>query len=687
MTPKTSPFYPCLAAIFRAKHVLLVPVAPLVLLWSGCSVDVSGLGPAPERPAHDVDPSDSHDSDDHPQGDGDLNDQDDDGDLGDGDGNGNGKEGDGDGDQSPDSEPLVDEDLVAVFVTRGDGSELLHQRADLRFESQADIADLTIELDPSVSYQAIDGFGAELTDSASYLFETELDDSERKSLIRRLFESTGGIGLSVLRQPIGASSFSRTLYSYDDSPPDGKGFSIDHEREYTLPLLREIRESSPDLLLFAAPYSAPAWMKSNKSLRGGSLDTRYLGDFAEYLANFVSAYQSEGLVVHALSPQNEPYNSPGNADSPTMFMEASVEAEFVRDHLGPALDARGLSTQIMAWDHNWDDGEQYMDTVMADASVRARVAGTAFHCYLGDASAQSRVHELYPDKEVWLTECWASGDFRDFEGLFTETMKLSVGALNNWSRTFMRSSLALDERHGPRVGGCTDCTGTLEISSSGDFALGGEYYALGHFAKFATRAATRIASRVSGDTGSLLSVAFKNPDHSRVLVLFNQSAGEKSVRLLEHGKALRVSVPARSAMTLHWARTNGPLSLDGATLSASNSELVSPPEAALDGDPTTRWSSGRVQNGKLWLELDLGQAKAFSALTLDSGDSTLDYPRGYEILASNDAQTFFTLATGSGDAAMFTVHFPRTEARYVRIACTGESDDYWWSVHELALHQ
>ena len=657
-------------------------------------MEVSGVGTT--QAERDRDPSRGDGDDDGNSGDGDGDGDGDmlgDGDVGDGDaqssgdGDGDGDGGNaGDGDDAPIVGNMVDQDAVALFVTRSDESELLHQRADLRFVSSAGVADLTIEVDPSQSYQAIDGFGAQLTDSASYLFDVGLDQSEHRSLVRRLFDPDAGIGLSVLRQPIGASNFARSLYTYDDTPPDGRDFSILHEQEHTIPLLREIRAIQPDLLLFAAPFSAPAWMKSNGSLFGGSLEPHYFGAFAEYLADFVSAYLSEGLPVYALSPQNEPYYSPDGADTPTMFMEASAQAEFVLEHLAPLLEERQVGTQIMAWDHNWDYAESYTEGVMSDARVREHVAGTGFHCYLGDAAAQTRVHERYPEKQVWLTECSARSSLGGFAGLFTDTMSLGLNVMNNWSRTFMRGSLALDDRHGPRVGGCTDCTGTLEIASNGSFSVSGEFYALGHFAKFVKRAATRIATRASGDTSALAHAAFVNPDGSRVLVLFNRSDAELSFRVLEHGKALRHTIPAHSAMTLHWARTGGPLSLADARISASGIQLVEAPEQAIDGNPETRWSTGLPQNGQQWLELDLGDSKVFSALTLDAADSTLDYPRGYELEASSDGQSWTTLATGSGDAALFTVRFARTEARYLRITCTGETTE-WWSVHELALHR
>jgi glucosylceramidase len=361
-----------------------------------------------------------------------------------------------------------------------------------------------------------------------------------------------------------------------------------------------------------------------------------------------------------------------------MFMAPDAQAEFVAEHLGPALASRGLDTRIIAWDHNWDDAEAYTRDMLSDPAVRARVAGTGFHCYYGDPSAQTRMHERHPDKHVWFTECAGNTPLADFDRSFGETMTLGLSVL----------SLALDEKHGPRLGGCGDCTGTLRIGSDGSFDLSGEFYALGQLAKFVAPGATRVSSRLRGGAPDTLAhAAFVNRDQSRVLVVYNPAYIERSFTLQVGDDSVSHTVPPRAAVTFHWARRHGPLHLHHANIQASVSELGSSARHAIDGDPRTRWSTGATQNGKQWLALDLGEPTAFAALTLDAGESTRDYPRSYVIQVSDDGQTFTDLASGSGDAALFSVHFPLTTARHVRIACTGSESKWWWSVHELTLHQ
>jgi glucosylceramidase len=73
-------------------------------------------------------------------------------------------------------------------------------------------------------------------------------------------------------------------------------------------------------------------------------------------------------------------------------------------HLGPLLKARGLKTQILEWDHNWDEPWSPM-AMLADQTARQYVSGVAWHCYAGDVSAQSQVAQHFPELDVWFTEC------------------------------------------------------------------------------------------------------------------------------------------------------------------------------------------------------------------------------------------------------------------------------------------
>ncbi|MHA6757777.1 discoidin domain-containing protein [Streptacidiphilus sp. PAMC 29251] len=125
----------------------------------------------------------------------------------------------------------------------------------------------------------------------------------------------------------------------------------------------------------------------------------------------------------------------------------------------------------------------------------------------------------------------------------------------------------------------------------------------------------------------------------------------------------------------------------GWTASASSSAAADPASNSIDGNAGTRWSTGAAQVSGQYFQLDLGSAKTFNQLVLDTGSaSTGDYPRGYTVQTSSDGVTWgATLATGAGSGQVTTVSFPSTTARYVRVTQTGSSGS-WFSVAEANLY-
>src|SRR5207302_6029295 len=134
-------------------------------------------------------------------------------------------------------------------------------------------------------------------------------------------------------------------YSYDDLPP-GKTdpslahFSIAHDQSYILPLLLQVKRINPQITTIAAPWSPPAWMKTNGSMVNGSVRDDSYGVLAQYFVHFLQLYHSAGVPVDAITPQNEPDEI--NHGFPSVEMSASQEASLIAHYLGPALAEAGL---------------------------------------------------------------------------------------------------------------------------------------------------------------------------------------------------------------------------------------------------------------------------------------------------------------------------------------------------------
>ena len=441
-------------------------------------------------------------------------------------------------------------------MTTPSGAKLLSHESDVRFGTAAPPAGTTLTVDDATQYQEIAGFGAAMTDASAWLIETKLSAPQRDALMQELFGRNPGIGLSFMRLTIGASDFSMHDYSFDDMPagqtdPTLAHFSIDSNRPYFLPAVKQAYAINPQLKIMASPWSAPGWMKTTGSLVQGTLTDSGYPALAEYLRRYVRAYEAEGVPIFALTVQNEPHFEPG--DYPGMRLDPAQRARLLSQYLGPLFARDGLQTKILDWDHNWDEPNSPL-AVLADTAARKYVAGVAWHCYAGQISAQSQVHDAYPDKETWFTECSGGAWDPDWaKNLSWFLGTLIIDGTRNWAKGVLFWNLALDENSGPHLGGCTDCRGVVTIGSTGGTVTRNvEYYALAHASKFVRPGAHRIAS--SSDVEGVKSVAFVNADDgSKVLIVLNTAPLDRTVVVRWKNQNFAYVVPAGAAVTFHWA--------------------------------------------------------------------------------------------------------------------------------------
>mgnify|MGYP001185013576 CR=1 FL=1 len=449
---------------------------------------------------------------------------------------------------------------VSIWLTLPDRTQLLQPQPDLLL-APTDIpaeGSRVIVLDSDVRYQQMEGFGAALTDSSAWNIMHVMSSRQREQVMHDLFTREGdGIGLSYVRIPIGASDFSLHDQTYNDLPagetdPALDQFSINYDEAYIIPALLQAQALNSQLRFMGSPWSAPAWMKNNGALHGGSLLPDYYPAFADYLVRWIQAYDAHGLNIDTLTPQNEPLHM--NPGYPTMGMTAEAQQTFVRDYLGPALAAADLDTRLLIFDHNWDLAD-YPLTVLEDPAAAAYVDGIAFHCYGGSVSAQSRVHEAHSDKGIWFTECsggdWAA-NFGD--NLSWNIRNLVIGNFRNWGNSVILWNLVLDQEAGPQNGGCGDCRGVVTINQvSGAVTYNEEYYVLGHVSRFVDPGAYRIDS-TEFRMGVAENVAFVNPDGS--LVLIAHSVIDAPITVTWQGQQFEYELPAGALVTFKWGGTS-----------------------------------------------------------------------------------------------------------------------------------
>jgi len=283
-------------------------------------------------------------------------------------------------------------------------------------------------------------------------------------------------------------------------------------------------------------------------IRGALLPEAYPA-FANYFVKFIKAYADAGVPIYAITMQNEPLHVPGNY--PGMGMTAIEQAAFLRDHLGPALREAGLTTKVFIFDHNWDLIE-FPIQVLSDPQAASYAAGTATHCYGGAPTAQMELHERFPEKEIWMTEC-SGGDWQK-GNLLEQQVRLIINSMRNWAKTVVFWNLALDQNHEPYLGGCTTCRGVVTVNHSASptqVVRTVDFTALAHISKFLKPGSRRVASN-SFDQGSLEDIAFQNPDGSVVLLVLNSSGAPLPFNIAWRGEFASYKLPAGAVATLRW---------------------------------------------------------------------------------------------------------------------------------------
>jgi glucosylceramidase len=419
--------------------------------------------------------------------------------------------------------------------------------APLQWKSARASSAESIVLDPAQKYQEVLGFGAALTDSSCYLLD-RLPALVRENLFHEFFHPSEA-NFSVCRICLGASDYATKVYSYDEGEPDPdmKRFSIEHDKQYILPMLHQARAVNPDLYLFGSPWSPPGWMKTGGSMLGGSMRKSNFAPYAKYFVKTLQSYVDEGVRLNAISVQNE-VDTDQDGKMPACLWGQEYEVEFVARHLGPQLAENKIDAKIWILDHNynlWGRAIAELD----DPKLNQYVDGIAWHGYMGEAGSMTRVHEAYPQKHMYWTEGGPS--YRDPRYL-TNWAKWGSnvsGILRNWARCVVAWNIALDETGKPNIGPF-DCGGVITIDSkTGEISRSGQYWAWTHFSRAFRRGARRIES--SGELAGVSHVACVNPDGTTAAVVTNTSA-ERKIFLKLGGSEAELHLPGDSITTFTW---------------------------------------------------------------------------------------------------------------------------------------
>ncbi|MCS0587860.1 glycoside hydrolase family 30 beta sandwich domain-containing protein [Massilia norwichensis] len=418
--------------------------------------------------------------------------------------------------------------------------------------------EIAVFVDTRRRFQEVFGFGGAITDAAAETY-AKLKPDQQQAFLNAYFDPKQGLGYSILRTTIHSSDFSSASYTYvKEGDRSLNSFNIEHDMQYRIPLLRQAlaagTRKGTHMRVFASPWSAPAWMKSNKDmLHGGTLLPEYRDTWAQYMVRFVKAYEKAGIPIWGLTIQNEPM---AKQTWESMLFTAEDETRFLGDHLGPALKSAGLGgKKVIVWDHNRDLLPQRAAHILDDKKARPYIWGVGYHWYETWAKGEpmhrnlAAVHEAYPDVPLLLTESsiekfdptqlqsWANGERYGSEIL---------ADLNAGSSGWVDWNMLLDSRGGPNHVG-NYCFALLHASDDGQLVYTPSYAYMGHFTRYIKPKARRVSAATSRST--LDATAFRNADGSLAVVVMNKTAQAQRYRLVVDGQEVTVDIPAHAIQT------------------------------------------------------------------------------------------------------------------------------------------
>ena len=249
-------------------------------------------------------------------------------------------------------------------------------------------------------YQRVTGFGAACCDGAMCPYGTDTQP------VRLLYGPKSKIGLNIMRMEISPN------FEGDIIVPEWGNYDSPYDWQGSVPSAKYVKQQGG--IVFGTPWSPPGEYKTNGSASGGKTDdvsTRQEGRLREdcydkffpWINQFLTYMKSKGVLVDAVSIQNEPdwwVNYSGCLYTPEQ------QLKLVKEH-ADKLDretykgVRLISAEPLGFD------PKYSNMLMNDPVAREQIDIVAGHLYghppLGNMKSAAVLAAKY-GKEVWMTE-------------------------------------------------------------------------------------------------------------------------------------------------------------------------------------------------------------------------------------------------------------------------------------------
>lgn len=441
---------------------------------------------------------------------------------------------------------------------------------------------IILNLNPEQKFQTITGFGGAFTESSAYLLN-KLSEPNRKKIMEAYF-SEEGANYSLTRTHINSCDFSLKHYAYAmvDGDKNLEHFSIEEDKKNNLiPMILEAKSISKEgFKIIASPWTAPPWMKDNKSWINGKLLPEYNATWALYFSKYIDAYKKEGIDIWGLTVENEPHGNGGNWES--MLYSPKEMTDFVQNHLGPKLEQDGHGNiKILGYDQNRAGLKEWVDEMFRDEKSSKYFAGTAIHWYESTfdffPEALQYAHKKAPNKYLietegcidsevpkwkddawyWKKEAtdwgwdWAPEKDKHLHPKYAPVNRYAteiIGCLNNWVDGWIDWNMVLDKQGGPNWFKNWCVAPVIVDPDKDEVYFTPLYYTMVHFSKFMRSGAVKIGCEI--DNKNLMTTAVKNPDGSIAVVVFNPTDNEHSIEINLSNKKNRIAIHAKALQTI-----------------------------------------------------------------------------------------------------------------------------------------
>lgn len=465
---------------------------------------------------------------------------------------------------------------ISVFETSRSGNQLTEIKTDSTKKATSKIV-----VDTSKTYQTYTGFGGAFTESSAYLLN-QLSEANRNKIIKAYF-GPDGAKYSLQRTHMNSCDFSLDQYSYAPVEEDMtlEHFSIAEDTTDLIPFIKDAMKASEDgFKIFASPWTAPPWMKTNNDWVGGELDPKYNDTWALFFSKYVDAYKAEGIDIWGFTVENEPLGNGNNWES--MHYTPKQMTDFVVNHLGPQLEKDGKGDLvILGYDQNRSHLKEWVDEMYRDETSRKYFDGTAVHWY--DSTFKiyedelEYAHNLAPDKYLIETEgcidaqvpvwkdddwywrkeatdwgyTWAPEEDKHLHPKYSPTYRYArdiIGTMNNWVDGWVDWNMVLDRQGGPNWFKNWCIAPVIVDPDADEVYFTPLFYVMSHFSRYVRPGAIRIGHTSTDE--DLQVTAAENPDGSTAIIVFNPTEQEKVFEIDHLGFSKTISINPQALQTI-----------------------------------------------------------------------------------------------------------------------------------------